>query len=183
MTLSQKDAANEYFVNTEAGENKQSFWNRLRSGRNGGKVQDMPHHPQDSEKAQEYVDYTAQVQKVREELALMRTTYTTTIQQLRTDNAAKDSEITQLREICDQAIAKKEEKNEELMQKEEQNMKLQAFLHIVVFDEKIDKLACKNVINKELLEIIKNWTVEKRLEFNNLVQEYKNIISQARFQK
>jgi uncharacterized protein YdcH (DUF465 family) len=183
MTLPQKDegdAANEYFVNTEG--RSKFLWQILRRReehpQDSGKA-----HAQDSGKAQEYDDHTAELQQFRQQLNDMRKEYTTTIQQLRTDNAAKDSEITQLREICDQAIAKKEEKNEELMQKEEQNMKLQAFLQILVFDEKIDKLACKHVINQELLEIIKNWTVEKRLEFKNLVQEYKNIISQARFQK
>jgi uncharacterized membrane protein YgaE (UPF0421/DUF939 family) len=96
MTLSQKDekyAANEYFVNTEAGQ--KVWWNSLRRR---AKVQPTQHD-----------DYIAQLQEFRRQLDDMRQEYETTIKQLTTDNTAKDSEITKLREVCEQSIAKKEE--------------------------------------------------------------------------
>jgi hypothetical protein len=96
MTLSQKDekdAANEYFVNTEGG--PRDWWKSLRRG---VKVQPTQHD-----------DYIAQLQEFRRQLDDMRKEYETTIHQLKTDNAAKDSEISRLREVCEQSIAKQQE--------------------------------------------------------------------------
>jgi chromosome segregation ATPase len=107
MTLSQKDekdAANEYFVNTEAG--PRDWWNSLRRR---AKVQPTQHD-----------DYIAQLQEFRRQLDDMRQEYETTIKQLTTDNTAKDSEITKLREVCEQSIAKQQEwqrKNSDLLSK------------------------------------------------------------------
>jgi hypothetical protein len=107
MTSEQEDAANQYFVHTEAG-----WWDRFRP-----KVHPVP--PAANENLQKYNDYIEQIQELRGKVIAFQNK----MQNIKADISAKDDEILelkknvqekdveikQLRQIDEYAIQKKEE--------------------------------------------------------------------------